>query len=525
MGRDPNIRSRLGRGMPRTRGQGRSGLYRLLKSAASVLCSTLLCGCMSLPDVSARSWDRALAPATGGTLAMLAAALALIEGASRSLDLQAYQFAGDVTGRALMQALQSAARRGVRVRVLLDDLYTAGDDALWLALSAEPGVELRLFNAFLAGRHSRLSRLVESAVGDARMHRRMHNKLLVADGVLALAGGRNIADAYYLPAAQGSFVDIDVLVAGALVSQMADAFDLYWNSDYSHEFNRILAMALGEPPRLEDGRAALSAPCASAACAALLRTRLEPTALAAEWAGGRLAMTPALAQVACDSPAKIDSGEAALDLCMLAASGAQVRLLVDHAIRQARQELVVVSPYLIPGPAGLAGIRALRARGVQVTILTNSLAATDEPIVHLGYRKYRAALLREGVALYEWSAAGGTRELFTGGTLLRLHAKAAIVDRDLVFLGSMNFDPRSRDLNTEFGLFIRSPVLAGELHALLQRLIKQGAYRLLLQPDGRTLRWANADGSVVADEDEPGTEPGSRLLLELLEPLVPEELL
>jgi len=148
--------------------------------------------------------------------------------------------------------------------------------------------------------------------------------------------------------------------------------------------------------------------------------------------------------------------------------------------------------------------------------------------VHLGYRKYRAAMLREGVALYEWSPARGgrvLRELLAGGTVLRLHAKAALVDRERVFLGSMNFDPRSRDLNTEFGLLIRSPELAEELHALLTKLMREGAYRLHLDADGRTLHWAAGDSDLHVEAFEPDTDFGSRLLLDLLEPFVPEEML
>ena len=251
--------------------------------------------------------------------------------------------------------------------------------------------------------------------------------------------------------------------------------------------------------------------------------------LAAEWAAGRLQMTPAWAAVAYDSPQKILNDQLASDIGMLAAQGAQVRLLVAQAIRDARREVLVVSPYLIPGPAGVAGIAMLRGRGVQMTLLTNSLAATDEPLVHLGYRKYRVALLREGVTLYEWNPASGgrvLRELLAGsGPVLRLHAKAAIIDRERIYLGSMNFDPRSRDLNTEFGLLVHSPALAEALHAQLQQLIEAGAYRLLLQPDGRTLRWAAPDGRLLDGPDEPDTDPGSRLMLDLLEPFVPEELL
>ena len=511
-----------------------------------------LAGCMALPDVSERPWQRALPPAPASQLAQLAAAsltdgvalsgfrlvssgaealqlrLLLIEQAMQSIDLQVYQFKADATGRALMRALRDAARRGVRVRLLLDDLYTAGDDALWLGLAATPGIEVRLFNPFLAGRDSHPGRLFESAFGHERLHRRMHNKLLIADGALALAGGRNIADAYFLPAAQGTFVDIDVLVAGALLPQIGLAFDLYWNSDYSHELRSVVDEPLPATSRRAALALELDRPCDSAECAALMQTQRADSALRAAFDQRRLPMQIAEASVAYDSPSKIENDGVAQDIAMLATSGAQVRLLVAHAIRQAQRELVIVSPYLIPGPVGVAGLGTLRQRGVQVTMLTNSLAATDEPMVHLGYRKYRAALLREGIALYEWSPVRGgrvLREMFAGGTVLRLHAKAALIDRRVVYLGSMNFDPRSRDLNTEFGLMIRSPALADEVHALLQRLLREGAYRLHLDDDGRTLHWTAGDGDLHIESFEPDTDLGSRLLLDLLEPLVPEELL
>ncbi len=507
---------------------------------------------MTLPDVSERPWQNARPAAPASPLAQLAAAsladgaafsgfrlvsssvealqlrLLLIEQATQSIDLQVYQFRSDATGRALMRALRDAAGRGVRVRLLLDDLYTAGDDALWLGMSATPGIEVRLFNPFLAGRDSHPGRLFESALGPERLHRRMHNKLLVADSALALAGGRNIADAYFLAAPQGSFVDIEVLVAGALLPRISLAFDLYWNSDYSHELRSVVDEPLPALSRRAALALELDGPCGSAECTAVMQARRADSALRAAFERRRLQMHVAEASVAYDSPSKIENDGVAMDIAMLATSGAQVRLLVAHAIRQAQQELVIVSPYLIPGPVGVAGLGTLRQRGVQVTMLTNSLAATDEPMVHLGYRKYRAALLREGIALYEWSPARGgrvLREMFAGGTVLRLHAKAALIDHEWVFLGSMNFDPRSRDLNTEFGLLIRSPALAEEVHALLQRLMREGAYRLHLDDDGRTLHWTAGDSDLHVEEFEPDTDFGSRLLLDLLEPLVPEELL
>ncbi len=449
----------------------------------------------------------------------LQARLELIERAQVSIDMQAYQFKGDGTGLMLVRALRDAADRGVRVRLLLDDLYTAGDDALWLGLAAHEGVELRLFNPFMAGRDSHLSRLAESAIGQGRMHRRMHNKLLVADGVLALAGGRNIADAYFLTQAPERFVDIDVLVAGAVVPSMALAFDLYWNSAYSHELRTVV----DEPLPRTERRAHLSAllpPGPSPAA--------KDSALAREFAQGWVPMRQAMAQAAYDSPDKLENEQVAVDLGMLATAGAQVRLAVAHAVRQAKHELWVVTPYFIPGPTGVAALRQFHQHGVRVVLLTNSLAATDEPAVHLGYRKYRADVLAAGAELYEWSPARGDRvlrEALAGGTVFRLHAKAAIVDRELVFLGSMNFDPRSRDLNTEFGLLIRSPELAEEMRGFIERMAREGSYRLRLDADGKTLRWFSAGDDQPLLEIEPDTDLGRRLLLDLLEPWVPEELL
>jgi putative cardiolipin synthase len=516
-----------------------------------MLFAWILAGCMSLPDVTERAWEPAMPPRADSALVQLAGAsvpagdlsgfrllgsgaqalqvrLTLIERASVSLDLQVYQFKGDAVGRRLMGALRDAAARGVRVRLLIDDLYTAGDDPLWLGLAATPGIEVRLFNPFLAGRESHLSRLAESALGSPRMHRRMHNKLLVADGALAIAGGRNIADEYFRPAAQGSFVDIDALVAGALVPQMAQGFDLYWNSEHAHALHSIVDEPLSVEARRRAFDGAVGGPCSGPACGAVEQALRPDDALANELAIGPLSMRIAAAQVAFDSPEKITQEQVAVDMAMLATGGAQVRLLVAQAIRQAQRELWIVSPYLIPGSVGVAGLGELHRRGVSVTLLTNSLAATDEPMVHLGYRKYRAAILAEGVALYEWSPARGgrvLRELVAGGAVLRLHTKAAIIDRELLYLGSMNFDPRSRDLNTELGLLIRSPELAEEALAMLHQLVREGAYRLHLDDDGRTLHWTVGDSGVHIEAFEPDTDLGSRLLLDLLEPFVPEEML
>jgi cardiolipin synthase C len=519
---------------------------KLVSWLAGLWLMAALAGCMSLPDVADRPWDGALLPARDGGLSRIAGAsvipgelsgfrllttgiealqarLELINRAQASIDLQAYQFKADTSGLMLVRALRDAADRGVRVRLLLDDLYTAGDDALWLGLAAHPSVEIRLFNPFLAGRDSHLSRLTESALGEKRMHRRMHNKLLVVDGVFALAGGRNIADAYFLTKASERFVDIDVLVAGAVVPSMALAFDLYWNSDFSHELRSVVE----EPLPRDERRARFTQLLPTGQTGSEMQLGKD-SVIAREFAQGSLPMHQALAQVAYDSPEKLETEQVAVDLGMLATAGAQVRLTVAQALRQAKYEVWVVTPYLIPGPTGVAALRDFNRRGVRVVLLTNSLAATDEPAVHVGYRKYRGDVIAAGAELYEWSPAHGDRvlrEMLVGGTVFRLHAKAAIVDREIVFLGSMNFDPRSRDLNTEIGLLIRSPELAEEIRAFTERLAREGSYRVRLDADGKTLRWYSAGDDQPLLEAEPDTDLGSRLLLDLLAPWVPEEML
>lgn len=460
--------------------------------------------------------------------------LLLIERAQSSLDLQVYRFKGDTSGRRVMRALRDAAARGVRVRVLLDDFYTTGDDLLLLGLAAHPGVEVRLFNPFGFGRDSVWARIVSAMFGAERLHRRMHNKLMVADGVMAIAGGRNVGDEYFDGQSDQVFYDFDVLAAGAVVPQLARTFDPYWNSGYSQDVRTVL----GEGPGTESLRQAFAdrvdlVDCATAACSddSSLRAaeRDAWAALADEFAQGRVQMHRAQATAAADAPEKIDAVPTD-DLSAVASAGAEVRLRVSLSLRQAQQQVTLVSPYLIPGPAGLETLRSFRQRGVRVTLLTNSLAATDEPLVHVGYRRYRVALLKEGVDLYEWSPVRSGRvfrQLLGGKTVLRLHAKCAVIDDHHVYIGSMNFDPRSRNLNTEFGLLIHSPELAAEVLALIDRMRREGSYRVLLDPDGQTLRWASGDteGSDEPEGFEPDTDFWSRVLLDLLAPFVPEELL
>jgi len=510
-----------------------------------------LAGCATLPDVSGRPAEHMRSPAHASPLGRLARSsvsdptlsgfrlvssghvslqmrLKLIEGAQSSIDLQAYQFKGDRSGRLMMGALRDAAARGVRVRVLVDDLYTAGDDLLLLGLAAHEGVAVRLFNPFSFGRDSMALRMVAALFGAERLHRRMHNKLMVVDGVLAMLGGRNIGDDYFDSEGDQVFYDFDVLVAGLVVPQLGVAFDPYWNSRYSHDVQAVL----GEQDAGASLRAAfarkLAEPCDEPTCppppSPPEDERLAWSAFAHELDTQRVTMHLAPAVAAADPPDKV-GGPGAAEPGVLP-PGAEVRMRVAMAIREAREELVIVSPYLVPGSDGIRALKAFRERGVRITLMTNSLSATDEPLVHVGYRRYRADIVREGVELYEWSPVKSgrvLRRLLGGKTVLRLHVKCALIDRRFVYLGSMNFDPRSRDYNTESGLMIYSPELAVEIRQLVERMTREGSHRVRLASDG-SLRWTY--GNSDADEGyEPDTDFWSRFLLDLLSPFVPEQML
>jgi putative cardiolipin synthase len=454
----------------------------------------------------------------------------LIERAQQSIDVQYYLIQDDDTGRYMLRSLRDAANRGVRVRILMDDLYTAGADELLMGLAAHPRVELRLFNPFPAGRDHTWSRFLRSALDFNRVNRRMHNKMLIVDGVMAVAGGRNIADEYFMRHAQANFVDLDVFVTGALVPQMQALFDDYWASPVVYPVQSIAQTVLTDEERRAQfehytGPASTPPPAPPPSTDVLgygpLREDLD---------AGRLGLVWAQATAYADPPSRLKGMGSSYGLVPLE-DVETVRYNVRDMIRNARSEVVITSPYLIPGQRGMELIAEQRQRGVKFRLLTNSLAATDEPLVHLGYRKYRRELLRLGVDLYELSPVRVLRSLklslgMFGSSQGRLHAKTTVVDRRRIFIGSMNFDPRSDLINTEMGVFIDSPQLAREMLRLMDLDKLQSAFKVHLEADGKTLHWmaADEDGEITLD-DEPEADFATKFWLELLSPLAPEELL
>jgi putative cardiolipin synthase len=453
----------------------------------------------------------------------LDARLALIQRATRTLDLQYYIWDNDDSGRAIFSALKDAAERGVRVRLLLDDLNTTRAEELLHALSSVPNLEIRLFNPFCCARASLTGRIASSLGDLPRLDHRMHNKLLIADGALAMVGGRNIADEYFARNPVANFIDLDAIAAGRVVPQLAMLFDRYWNSDdsfpvtsFSGSRDRLAYSSLLQqllPPGA--ARIALDLP---------EKDLLDQEPVGKELDANRLTLVPGLAYAVADRPSKrVDTPEEVESSSLM--TGAMSQLLGT------RSELVVTSPYFVPTKIGMGVLQSLERKGVRMVLVTNSLPSTDSAFVYFGYARYRPGIVKAGVDLYEVSASTSpssqsSKAVFGGGSSRgRLHAKLAVIDENIVLLGSLNFDPRSARKNTELGVAVDSPVLARQALRIVEAM-KAEAYRVRLEPEGGALAWTppNEDDD-QAIEVEPGVSAWNALQRLLLNPLVPEDLL
>ena len=443
-----------------------------------------------------------------------------------SLDVQYYHLENDESGRWLLRALRDAAVRGVRVRLLIDDFYTSGADELFLSLAAHPNVEVRLFNPFCCARsQGQLTRFAASIGDIKRVNHRMHNKLFVADGAMAVIGGRNVANEYFLRNSMGqNFIDVDAFVVGWVVPPLQGLFDRYWNADAVYPLEAF-ARSAATPAELRQKFEHWTGPDLTPAPGALPRSDiLGYGPIAEDLDSGRLGLVWGDAYVFADHPDKPFDGEADGEL-----EETSVTYNVFEALRMAKQEVVISSPYLVPGKVGMALFQELRGRGVRITAMTNSLGSTDEPLVHIGYTAYRDRMLALGVDLYEISGSRvkrNRRDNLFGASLGRLHAKLAVVDRRVLFVGSMNLDPRSATINTELGAVINSPQLAREMIRIIDIDRLQSAYRLRLSADGERCEWLGfEDDKEVVLTEEPDSSFWQRLKLMLLRPLVPHSLL
>ncbi|MGJ7504702.1 phospholipase D family protein [Variovorax sp. ZT5P49] len=513
----------------------------------------LFAGCATLPDEAPRPPTKAMAVSADTALGKIALAsqpdpdlsgfrlmpggdfafdtrIQLARRAQRTLDVQYYQIENDETGRYLLRTLRDAAQRGVRVRLLMDDLYTAGEDELLLGLAATPNVELRLFNPFPAGRGSLLKRFSASLFDFSRVNRRMHNKLFIADGAMAVAGGRNIGNQYFRRTAGENFLDLDTFVTGALVPRLGSLFDQYWNSIYVRPIQSVVSSDLSREELQKRFDVATGPDTTPPPPPPAPNDLLGYSPMAEDLNAGKLGLIWATAEAYADSPERVIGKTASYGGVPLLDVDS-VRYNVVEQMRRARSEVTIVSPYLIPGASGLEVMREIRGRNVKISVVTNSLAATDEPLVHTAYRRYRPDMLKLGADLYELSSTRTRRSVRLGlfGTSVgRLHAKSAVIDRSILFVGSMNFDPRSETHNTEIGLFIRSPEMAQQALKLIDVLKQQGAYRLRFAEGSSESRieWVSDDaGKLTVLTEEPDSGFWDRTMLEILAPLTPESLL
>ncbi|SEM42846.1 Phosphatidylserine/phosphatidylglycerophosphate/cardiolipin synthase [Gemmobacter aquatilis] len=439
-----------------------------------------------------------------------AARVQLIRAATCTLDLQYYIWQGDTAGRLMLDELRQAAARGVRIRLLLDDLGVPDLDPLLQALDSLPGVEVRLFNPFLLRR----LRLLNLLLDFGRLNRRMHNKSFTADGVASVLGGRNIGDEYFESGARVHYIDFDLLALGPAPAAVTADFDRYWASGHALPAAALLRPRPGALGRLQAKAAALRTGPEGAPYAEALT---EGSALG-DLLAGRLVPHVAPVQLLSDDPEKA-RGRASQHQLIIA------RLALRVA--RARQKVDLVSAYFIPGGRGLRTLSALTRRGVQLRILTNGQQSTDVRLVHVFYARYRRKLLRAGVAVYEVKAGLGLRlprrrkrRVLTGAsTGTSLHAKTFVIDGRSLFVGSFNLDQRSVFLNTEMGFLIESPALAAEVSAGIEEDMAEIAYRLRLRKGGQkgALDWIETDatGALIIHRTEPGTTLFSRTVLRL----------
>jgi putative cardiolipin synthase len=455
----------------------------------------------------------------------LDARVQLARRAEVSLDVQYYHFENDETGRYLMRALTEAAQRGVRVRLLIDDFYTGGEDDFFLGFAAHKNVQVRLYNPFCCAREQgHIGRFI-AATGDwGRVNHRMHNKLFIADGAMAVIGGRNVANEYFLRGMGDNFIDVDAFTVGQVIPPLQFLFDRYWNSAPVYPLEAVAKSRLSPAELRAQFDRAISPEATPPPAALPPNDILGYGPIADDLDGGRLGLIWGEAYVFADHPDKPFEDQSDGELLETS-----VTYNVFEAMKQAQKEVVASSPYFVPGPHGMAFLRSLRDRGVALSVMTNSLGATDEPAVHLGYKRYREDMLRMGIDLYELSASRvkrNERMFLFGSSLGRLHAKLVVIDRRRVFIGPMNLDPRSATTNTELGAVIDSAPLAKELLRIIDIDRLQSAYRVRLKKEGSGVEWYSSDGErETVLTTEPDASPWLRFKQWLLTPFVPESLL
>jgi putative cardiolipin synthase len=432
--------------------------------------------------------------AIGDSIEALSARLLMAERAERTIDAQYYLIKDDIVGRIFIGSLLKAADRGVRVRLLIDDMFTSGYDAGLAGLVSHPNFEIRVFNPFAR----RSARALDGITSFSRINRRMHNKSFTVDNKITIIGGRNIADEYFGARVDAKFGDLDVAGIGPVVDEISAMFDMYWNHERAAPIAAFAKMPDDPAAELVRVRKELAeseanvihTPYADAVSDSILEF-VEADDKDFTWA-------PYV--VAVDSPDKSIKSKAT--------ESQSITTTLYDSLRTAEKSMVILSPYFVPLKEGIAALSEIQGRGIDVTIVTNSLAANNQSSVHSGYGSSRKPLLQAGVKIYEVrpdADVSGSELTAASGAKATLHTKAFVVDRKELFIGSFNFDPRSANINTELGVIIKSPKMAAEFADLIDLKLPQQTYEVYLN-DEEKLRWrTHNDGNELIYDKEPET--------------------
>ncbi len=417
--------------------------------------------------------------------------LRLADRAEKSIDLQYFLMKNDTAGAVITNALLKAADRGVRVRFLIDDVFTTFPDRYFLLLNQHPNIEIRIYNPV-----SRSGLPILNFIGQfSQANRRMHNKSFTVDNAISVVGGRNIADEYFELKTDAVFVDFDVLALGPIVVDISGSFDEFWNHSRAVPISQFVKSRKEED--LEKVRADIDSEL-NAIHDTVYERALNSRVLQ-DLTSGRQQLFAAPAKVLVDSPDKLTR--------KIEASQMQLANDLLAVVQNSAAEVIFISPYYVPGDDGVQMVRELVARGVRVIIVTNSLASTNHVAVHSAYARYRRDVIRAGAELYEMraNAAGEITGAENGPDVLTLHSKTIFIDRRQVFVGSLNLDPRSVDINAEMGLLINSEAMVGSLTRSMDEDLASFTYRVR-ENDKGTLEWHGwINNREVIETEEPLT--------------------
>ncbi|MEK2644351.1 phospholipase D family protein [Bdellovibrio sp. BCCA] len=486
--------------------------YKVSESHALTTTSDTFFGRLLAPSIEANPGKSGFYPLQAGTDAFVAR-LESVRRAQKSLDVQYYIWHDDLVGKILFYEILAAADRGVRVRLLLDDLHIGQYEELLLVLDSHPFIEVRMFNPF-ANRSLRFLDVFRFS----QINRRMHNKVLIADNQTAIIGGRNIGNEYFTASPDENFGDFDVWCFGPVVKESSQSFDLYWNHRLSVPIKELNKREV-QGTELASLQNDLKAVAQSEEAKPYLK-ELAESSLAKSIENRKVHSFWGKAQVFSDSPEKV-AGESYKKTSMLN----QVTALPIKSSK----EIFIVSPYFIPGKNGVEYFKKKSKEGVKVTVFTNSLASNDVPLVFAGYKKYRKGLLKVGVEIYEMRPRISAQKKkfsssLSAGARLGLHGKAYVFDRRVMFVGSMNLDPRSVELNSEMGVLFESPELAQKFVELTLNELPDVAYKVTLN-EGK-LQWTTQEGeNQVTVESEPEASVWKSFKAGFLSLFVPESML